>query len=71
MPTMTEPVDAARSAPPDDLTLAYENRRLQTLVGELLRTNQELRFRNAMLEEQDAELKRGLANSTAWAGMLF
>jgi cell division protein FtsB len=68
---MMEPVEAARAAPANNAQLEYENRRLQTLVSELIKDNQELRFRNAMLEEQAAKLKRGLANSTASAGMLF
>lgn len=48
-----------------------QNRRLKTLVAELLKTNQELRFKLAMLEDEAERLKRGLAHATAWAGMLF
>jgi hypothetical protein len=45
--------------------------RLEKLVGELLETNQELRFKVAQLEQKAASLERGLAQSCAGAGMLW
>lgn len=60
------------SATPDtSLALEASNRRLQSLVGELLATNQELRFKIAALERQVGQAERGLTNATSWAGMLL
>ena len=39
-------------APEQDLTADEQNQRLQALVGQLLKTNQELRFKVASLEHQ-------------------
>ena len=50
---------------------AAERERLEALVSELLKTNQELRFKAAALEDEVDRLKRGLAHATAWAGMAF
>jgi hypothetical protein len=51
-------------------SLDEQNRRLKTLVAELLKTNQDLRFKLAALEDEAESLKRGLARSVPWAGML-
>ena len=59
------------TTPDASLALEASNRRLQSLVGELLATNQELRFKIAALERQVGQAERGLAKSTSWAGMLL
>jgi len=59
-----EPAQAASS-------LEEQNRRLQTLVGELILDNQELRFKMAHLEAELEKSERGLKAATQWAGMLF
>jgi hypothetical protein len=45
--------------------------RLEKLVGQLLETNQQLRFKVAQLEQQKESLERGLTQSCAGAGMLW
>ncbi len=68
----TAQVEPLMSATPDaSLALEASNRRLQSLVGELLATNQELRFKIAALERQVGQAERGLAKATNWAGMLL
>lgn len=60
------------SATPDATPAAETgNHRLQSLVGELLETNQELRFKVAALEQQLGQAERGLASATSWAGLLL
>jgi hypothetical protein len=61
------------SAAPDapSRVLEAKNHQLQNLVGELLATNQELRFKVAQLEEETRSLERGLAKSCAAAGALW
>jgi hypothetical protein len=49
---------------------AVENERLQVLVGELLKENQNLRFKVAQLEQKAESAERGLADATRWAGMM-
>jgi hypothetical protein len=62
----------AAGAPPERLrTLEEQQRRLQLLVGELLATNQELRFHVARLEERAESAERGLASACATAGLLL
>jgi hypothetical protein len=73
-PAQAEPpqLESMTSATPDaSLELETANRRLQSLVGELLATNQELRFKIVALETQVGQAKRGLSNATRWAGMLL
>jgi hypothetical protein len=56
---------------PERLLLEAEHRRLQTLVGELLSTNQELRFKVEQLEKQAESAERGLRRACSTAGMLM
>jgi hypothetical protein len=61
-------IERTQSAAPDSsLVLEAKNRQLQILVGELLTTNQELRFKVAELEKQAQNLERGLLQSSAAA----
>jgi hypothetical protein len=48
-----------------------EHRRLQALVGELLQTNQELRFKVEQLEKQAESAERGLKNACVTACLLL
>ena len=53
------------------ILLETQHRRLQVLVGELLCTNQELRFKVAQLEERAESAESGLAGASQWSGALF
>jgi hypothetical protein len=58
--------------PGDEGRLAgVENQRLQSLVGELLTTNQELRFEVARLATELEKSERGLSRAAQWTGMVF
>ena len=46
-----------------------QNERLQLLVGELLRTNQELRYKLAQLEQQAESVEQGRYPASAWSGL--
>ena len=67
---MIEAIQTSRNSA-EDGSLEEQNRRLKTLTAELLKTNQELRFKLATVEDEAESLKRGLANTTPWAGMLL
>jgi hypothetical protein len=58
------------AAPQDALPMEAEHRRLQKLVGELLLTNQELRFKLDELERQAESAKQPSAFACAAAVML-
>ena len=64
---MEEPGQTRENAPDQAFALRASHARLEELVGELLRANQELRFRLAALEEDSAKLERGLAQSSTAA----
>jgi uncharacterized protein YlxW (UPF0749 family) len=68
---MMDELNVTRVARGEDSALTNENRRLQTLVSELLKANQELRFKTEKLEVQVDKLKRGMEESSVWAGMLI
>ena len=51
--------------------LPGDHRRLQALVGELLQTNQELRFKVGELEKRAESAERGWARACAAAGLLM
>lgn len=57
--------------PEEPRALAADHRRLQALVGELLKTNQELRFKVEELEKRAEGAERGLSRACATAAMLF
>jgi len=59
------------TAPDARLALEAKHRRLQTLVGELLVTNQQLRFRVEQLEREKESAERALAHATAGAALLM
>jgi hypothetical protein len=58
-------------APEEHLSAEEQNKRLQVLVSELLKSNQELRFKVASLEGQVKSMKGGLEPATAWAALIF
>jgi hypothetical protein len=67
----THEIEAAGSAPDGQVSLQARHDRLQVLVGELLKKNQELRMRVALLERQAVDTDRGLAGASAWAALLL
>ncbi|HEY6491004.1 MAG: hypothetical protein WCC26_16780 [Terracidiphilus sp.] len=70
--TPAQPLEPTASAAPEKLgALTAEHRRLQVLVGELLATNQALRFKVEQLEAGAESADRGLARACATAGMLL
>ncbi|MGA8731705.1 MAG: hypothetical protein WB608_23305 [Terracidiphilus sp.] len=58
-------------APDDSLSLEARHGRLQTLVGELLRTNEELRLRVLHLEQKVERRTRSLDEACAVYGLLM
>jgi hypothetical protein len=67
---MIQANQALHNAAEDD-SIEEQNQRLKTLTAELLKTNQELRFKLATLEDEAERVKRGLNSGPPWAGMLF
>lgn len=65
---MAQTIAENNQAPED---MEAKHRRLQKLVGELLATNQELRFKVEQLEARAETAERGLANACSVAGMLL
>jgi hypothetical protein len=51
--------------------LEAKNHQLQVLVGELLATNQELRFKLEQLKQRAERAEQGLAHSIHAAGALW
>jgi len=68
---MAEGMQARSDAPDDRLSLAARNEGLQTLVGELLRTNEELRLKVAQLEQRMERTTRSLEKASAIYGLLM
>jgi len=70
-------IDGTMSGAPDTFLtheakqLGTKNQRLQALVGELLVTNQELRFRVKQLEQEKGVAERALEKATVHAGLLM
>jgi len=54
-----------------ELSLADRNGRLETLVGELLATNQQLRFRVERLEAEKDGAERALARAAACTALML
>jgi len=48
-----------------------QRERMRLLIAELVKTNQELRFKVAQLKEKIAQLEKGLPDEVPWAGMLI
>jgi hypothetical protein len=44
---------------------------MRLLIAELVKTNQELRFKVARLKEKIERLEKGLPDEVPWAGMLI
>lgn len=70
---MTQQVENMNSAETETSTeLTTEQReRMRTLIAELVKTNQELRFKVAQLKEKIERLEKGLPDEIPWAGMLI
>lgn len=68
---MTTLEPAAGTAQEKLRALHAEHQRLQVLMGELLQTNQALRFKMEQLEARAEGAERGLAKACAAAGMLL
>jgi hypothetical protein len=58
-------------APEEHMTADEQNRRLQALVGELLKANQELRFKLASVEHQTECKESGIKTATVSAEFMF
>ena len=54
-----------------ELSVEDRSRRLETLVGELLATNQQLRFRVQRLEEEKDGAERALAHAAACTALML
>lgn len=67
---MAQPLTTT-DAPAEALPLEEQNARLMALVGELLETNQQLRFRVAELERQGKRTASALANASAVYALLL
>jgi regulator of replication initiation timing len=66
---MTQQIENMESA---ETELAAEQReRMRALIAELVKTNQELRFKVARLKEKIERLEKGLPDEIPWAGMLI
>jgi hypothetical protein len=66
---MAQRIEEMESA---ETELTVEQReRMRLLIAELVKTNQELRFRVARLKERIARLEKGLPDEVPWAGMLI
>jgi cell division protein FtsB len=48
-----------------------QRERMRLLITDLVKTNQELRFREAQLKETIARLEKGQRDEVPWAGMLI
>jgi len=48
-----------------------QHERMRVLIAELVKTNQELRFKVARLNERIARLEKGLPDEVPWLGMLI
>jgi hypothetical protein len=59
------------NGPEGHLTADEQNQRLQALVGELLKANQELRFKVASLEQQAGSKQHAIKTATVLAGFMF
>ncbi len=48
-----------------------QRERMRALIGELLKTNQELRFKVMRLKQKVAQLEKGQPDEAPWMGMLI
>jgi hypothetical protein len=68
---MAQPEQSMIAAPDDAVARQAKTHQLQILVGELLTTNQELRFKVEQLTERAETAEQGLAQSCRAAGALW
>lgn len=68
---MEQNIEAAARAANSTLDSQAEEQRLQTLVGELLATNQDLRFKVVELEQKAERLRRALNNAAVVQGLMM
>ena len=68
---MAQTEQSLNMAPDAALKLEAKHGRLQKLVGELLVTNQQLRFQVEQLEREKDVAERALASATATAALLL
>lgn len=70
---MSQRIEEFKSAETElsaELDLA-QRERMRLLIAELVKTNQELRFKVARLKEKIERLEKGLPDEVPWAGMLI
>jgi hypothetical protein len=74
---MTQRIESMESAETDVTaesgteSSTEQRERMRSLIAELVKTNQELRFRVARLKEKIERLEKGLPDEIPWAGMLI
>jgi cell division protein FtsB len=70
---MTHKTDQIESAQTELSTASdvEQRERMRLLITDLVKTNQELRFREAQLKETIARLEKGQRDEVPWAGMLI
>ena len=68
---MAQMMQTTNKAPDELHLLEARHDRLQKLVGELLRTNEELRFKVAHLEQKAERTARALDEASAIYGLLL
>jgi cell division protein FtsB len=70
---MTHQIKEMESAQTElDAQSSIEQReRMRLLIAELVKTNQELRFKVTRLKEKIERLEKGLPDEIPWAGMLI
>ena len=64
-------IQETHKSPDEPLALETRNHQLLTLVGELLQTNQELRFKVAELEKRADVADSALKEASRWSGFLL
>ncbi|MGO9937917.1 MAG: hypothetical protein ACLPH3_09630 [Terracidiphilus sp.] len=61
----------SRSGAEEPLAPEAREEQLQRLIAELLATNQELRFKLALLERQAEDTERAIEKANRWCGLLL
>jgi hypothetical protein len=70
MTHQVEEMESAETELSTELDVA-QRERMRSLIAELVKTNQELRFKVARLKEKIERLEKGLPDEVPWAGMLI
>ena len=70
---MTKHLETTKSAQTESTAQSdvEQHERMRSLIAELVKTNQELRFRVGQLKEKIERLEKGSADDIPWAGMLI